>query len=112
MPTFHFHETTTSTPEHFIAGLTDFGPGRSTLFGNSADKYLKVHDRVPPMPTSRRARTASGSVCTTTGLIPTAFNEAPAGRDHAERLTRDMVQQLVEQLNASDAKESDDSQEE
>jgi len=27
--------------------LTDFGPGRSELFGNSADKYLKVHDRGP-----------------------------------------------------------------
>ena len=47
MPTFHFHETTTSTPEQFIAGLTDFGPGRSKLFGNSADGYLKVHDRGP-----------------------------------------------------------------
>jgi len=45
MPTFHFHETTTSTPEQFIAGLTDFGPGRSKLFGNSADDYLKVHSR-------------------------------------------------------------------
>ena len=47
MPTFHFHETTTSTPEQFIAGLTDFGPGLSKLFGNSADGYLKVHDRGP-----------------------------------------------------------------
>ena len=47
MPTFHFHETTTSTPEQFIAGLTDFGPGRSKLFGNSADAYLKVHKRGP-----------------------------------------------------------------
>jgi hypothetical protein len=47
MPTFHFHETTTSTPEQFIAGLTDFGPGRSKLFGNSTDEYLKVHDRGP-----------------------------------------------------------------
>ena len=38
-----FHQTTTSTPEQYIAGLTDFGPGRSKLFGNSADGYLKVH---------------------------------------------------------------------
>jgi len=45
MATLHFHETTTSTPEQFIAGLTDFGPGRSKLFGNSADDYLKVHDK-------------------------------------------------------------------
>jgi hypothetical protein len=43
MSTIHFHETTTSTPEQFVAGLTDFGPGRSKLFGNSADEYLKVH---------------------------------------------------------------------
>jgi hypothetical protein len=31
------------TPEQYIAGLTDFGPGRSKVFGNSADEYLKVH---------------------------------------------------------------------
>ena len=47
MSTIHLHQTTTSTPEQFIAGLTDFGPGRSKLFGNSADEYLKVH-RVGP----------------------------------------------------------------
>ena len=47
MSTIHFHQTTTSTPEQFIAGLTDFGPGRSKLFGNSADEYLKVHHRGP-----------------------------------------------------------------
>ena len=45
MSTIHLHQTTTSTPEQFIAGLTDFGPGRSKLFGNSADEYLKVHSR-------------------------------------------------------------------
>ena len=39
----HFHRTTTLTPEQYIAGLTDFGPGRSKIFGNSADEYLKVH---------------------------------------------------------------------
>ncbi len=38
-----FHETTTATPEQYVAGLTDFGPGRAELFGNSADSYLKVH---------------------------------------------------------------------
>jgi len=41
----HFHQTTRLTPEQYVAGLTDFGPGRSMLFGNSADKYLKVHQR-------------------------------------------------------------------
>ena len=47
MVTIHFHQTTTATPEEFIAGLTDFGPGRSQLFKNSADSYLKVHDLGP-----------------------------------------------------------------
>jgi hypothetical protein len=45
MSTIHLHQTTTSTPEQFVAALTDFGPGRSKLFGNSADEYLKVHRR-------------------------------------------------------------------
>jgi hypothetical protein len=45
MTTLHFHEPTTATPEQFLSGLTDFGPGRSELFGNSADEYLEVHDR-------------------------------------------------------------------
>ena len=43
MTTLHFHQTTRLTPEQYIAGLTDFGPGRSKLFGRSADEYLKVH---------------------------------------------------------------------
>ena len=45
MSTIHLHQTTTLTPEQYVAGLTDFGPGRSKLFGNSADDYLKVHRR-------------------------------------------------------------------
>jgi len=43
MSTLHFHQTTTATPEQFVAGLTDFGPGRSKLFPNSADSDLEVH---------------------------------------------------------------------
>jgi hypothetical protein len=39
----HLRQSTTLTPEQYIAGLTDFGPGRSKLFGNSADEYLKAH---------------------------------------------------------------------
>lgn len=45
MATIHLTQTTTATPEQFVAGLTDFGPGRSKLFGRSADEYLKVHDQ-------------------------------------------------------------------
>ena len=47
MATIHFHETTTSTPEQFVAAITDFGPGRAEIFGNSADEYLKVHHQGP-----------------------------------------------------------------
>lgn len=43
MSTIRLHRTTRLTPEQYIAGLTDFRPGRSKLFGNSADEYLKVH---------------------------------------------------------------------
>jgi hypothetical protein len=45
MATIHLHQKTTLTPEQYIAGLTDFGPGRSKVFGNSADEYLKLHQR-------------------------------------------------------------------
>ena len=45
MATLHFHENTTATPEQLVAGVTDFGPGRSELFQNSAAGYLKVHSK-------------------------------------------------------------------
>jgi hypothetical protein len=43
MATIHFHQTTTATPDQFIAGLTDFGPERSKVFTFSSDAYLQVH---------------------------------------------------------------------
>ena len=45
MSTIHLHQTTTATPEQYTAGLIDFGPGSSKLYGNRADEYLKVHHR-------------------------------------------------------------------
>ncbi|MFD3406622.1 hypothetical protein ACFWUU_38410 [Kribbella sp. NPDC058693] len=45
MATIRLHATTSVTPEQFVAGLTDFGPGRKELFGNSTDEYLVVHSR-------------------------------------------------------------------
>ena len=47
MSTIHLHQRTTLKPEQYIAALTDFGPGRSQVFGNSADEYLKVHSQGP-----------------------------------------------------------------
>ena len=44
MSTIHFTRTTTLTPEQFVAGLTDFGPGRQEVFSKSADGELRVHD--------------------------------------------------------------------
>ena len=43
MSKIHFDKNTTLTPEQYIAGLTDFSPGRSKIFSKSADDYLKVH---------------------------------------------------------------------
>jgi hypothetical protein len=45
MPTIRYNQPTTATPEQFIAGLTDFGPGREKIFGKSADSDLKVHSQ-------------------------------------------------------------------
>ncbi|WP_410810754.1 SRPBCC family protein [Micromonospora sp. 067-2] len=47
MSVIHIVEQTTATPEQVLAALTDFGPGRSEVFGNSADEYLKVHGQGP-----------------------------------------------------------------
>ena len=47
MSTIKMHATTSATPEQYTAGLIDFGPGRSKIFGNSADSDLKVHDQGP-----------------------------------------------------------------
>ena len=61
MSTIHFKLTTTATPEQFIAGLTDFGPGRGKLFGNSTDRTSSCTKRARPMPTSQRVREVFGN---------------------------------------------------
>jgi len=43
--TLHFHVSTTSTPEQFVAAVTDFGPDRERIFARSAHHYLEVHSR-------------------------------------------------------------------
>jgi hypothetical protein len=47
MSTIKMHATTKATAAQYTAALTDFGPGRSKIFGNSADSDLKVHDKKP-----------------------------------------------------------------
>ncbi|AGZ40850.1 SRPBCC family protein [Actinoplanes friuliensis] len=43
MPTIHLTRTIRVTPEQFVAAVTDFGPGRSKIFGNTSDEVLEVH---------------------------------------------------------------------
>ncbi|MGW6929308.1 hypothetical protein ACWGE0_04525 [Lentzea sp. NPDC054927] len=45
MTTITLNQRTAATPEQFVAGLTDFGPGRKQLFPNSSDDSLKVHEQ-------------------------------------------------------------------
>jgi hypothetical protein len=45
MATIHLHESTTATPKQFLTALTDFGPGRSELFGATSDDFLQVHEQ-------------------------------------------------------------------
>jgi hypothetical protein len=44
MPEIHFHQTTTLTPELFVAGLTDFRPGRSRLCQSDRNLERQVRD--------------------------------------------------------------------
>ena len=73
----HFHRITTLTPRQYIAGLTDFRPGRSKLFGNSADEYLKVHHCGLSEADVTERSGASGNACTMTGPIRTASSSRP-----------------------------------
>jgi len=65
MSTLHLHQTTTATPEQFLAALTDFGPDRSTIFPNSQDQHLQVHSRTAADVTEGTGGCGNG--CTTTG---------------------------------------------
>jgi hypothetical protein len=41
----HVREHGTVPPERFVAALTDFGPGREEIWGNTDTRRLVVHDR-------------------------------------------------------------------
>src|ERR1051325_6369177 len=74
MSRIHFNQTTTLTPEQYVAGLTDFGPGRSKVFGNSADDYLKVHSKDTREANVTEGAGGCGSVCVTTAPIQTVWS--------------------------------------
>ncbi|MCU1551846.1 MAG: hypothetical protein JWR36_2406 [Glaciihabitans sp.] len=45
MTTVNVTKSTTATAEQFLAGLTDFGPRRGEIFGNSDGSKVTVHDQ-------------------------------------------------------------------
>jgi hypothetical protein len=55
MSTIHLHQTTSSTPEQYVAGLTDFGPGRRDRLD-----YLDAAFRGDYFPGCRLERRAGG----------------------------------------------------
>ena len=73
MSTIRLHRTTTSTPEQYVAGLTDFEPGRSSFSATARTRTSRCITRAPRKPRSRKARPASGNACNTTGPIPVAL---------------------------------------
>ncbi len=52
----------TFPPERFVAALTDFGPGRSEIWGNSSPKHLVVHDRGPTWADVTEGSAAGGGI--------------------------------------------------
>ena len=49
-------------PARFVAALTDFGPGRNEVFGNSDPRHLRVHDRGPTWAEVTEGSGAAGGV--------------------------------------------------
>jgi hypothetical protein len=49
-------------PERFVAALTDFGPDREKVFGNSQGSYLKVHEVGPDWAEVTEGSTAGGGI--------------------------------------------------
>lgn len=43
MPSLKIKAKTTISPEQFLVALTDFGPGRETIWGNSQSKHFIIH---------------------------------------------------------------------
>jgi hypothetical protein len=68
----HLHQTTTLTPEQYVAGLTDLGLAVRSCSATAPTSTSRCIKRASRRPTSRKAREASGNACITTGRTPTA----------------------------------------
>jgi len=62
MTTVTVTESTTATPEQFIAALTDFGPTRSEIWVNSQPKFLVVHDQGDTWADVTEGSSAAGAI--------------------------------------------------
>ena len=51
MSTIHLHQTTTFTPEQYVAGLTDVRPGRAKLFATALTSTSRCIAVAPRRPT-------------------------------------------------------------
>jgi len=58
----HVHAHGAFPPARFVAALTDFGPGRSTIWGANDETRLTVHDRGDTWADVTEGSSAPGSV--------------------------------------------------
>lgn len=73
MSTIHLHRATRLTPEQYIAGLTDFGPGRSKLLATAPMNISRCITTAARRQMSRKTPEAFGSVCIMTGQAQTTW---------------------------------------
>lgn len=58
----HVHAHGAFPPERFVAALTDFGPGRSQIWGNNDEGRLRVHDKGDTWAEVTEGSPAAGSI--------------------------------------------------
>ena len=58
----HVQEHGSFPPERFLAALTDFGPGRAEIWGNSDDAQLMVHSQGDTWAEVTEGSPAAGSI--------------------------------------------------
>ena len=58
----HVRAHGTFPPEQFVRALTDFGPDRSEIWGNSSPRHVAVHDRGPTWAEVTEGSQAGGGV--------------------------------------------------
>lgn len=62
MGTVHARAHGSFAPEVFVRALTDFGPGREEIFGNSEEGHLQVHDSGPTWADVTEGSKAGGGI--------------------------------------------------